>query len=104
MAEIFAVEMRGPNVGDGIKRITITIVDNEGRYQRYPKRPSYSLEELFFSESMDTLQLLSILDDMDLLHVTEDNRYLLPEKLPEEGPEIDSSDSLVLRSRTISCV
>ena len=32
--EMFAVEIRGPNVGDGIKRITVTIVDNERKYQR----------------------------------------------------------------------
>ena len=31
MAEIFAVEMRGPNVGDGITLVNITIVDNEGK-------------------------------------------------------------------------
>ena len=27
----FAVAMRGPNVGDGIKRVDITLVDNEGK-------------------------------------------------------------------------
>ena len=32
--EMFAVEIRGPNVGDGIKSVTITIVDNERKYQR----------------------------------------------------------------------
>ena len=31
MEETFGVEMRGPNVGDGITLVNITIVDNEGK-------------------------------------------------------------------------
>ena len=29
----FAVEMRGPNVGDGITRVNITIIDHERKYK-----------------------------------------------------------------------
>ena len=60
----------------------------------------------FFPDNMEISQLFAILDDMDLVHRTEDNRYLLPGKLPETSPEVDWSprDGFEMRGRTIACM
>ncbi|XP_072044371.1 death-associated protein kinase dapk-1-like [Amphiura filiformis] len=55
-----------------------------------PNQSFYSLPELreFFTEKMDTTQLLALLNHMDLVHETEDGRFLLPGKLPLHGKEV----------------
>ena len=69
---------------------------------------SYSEDELreFFPDNMEISQLFDILDDMDLVHRTENDRYLLPGKLPETSPEVDWSprDGFEMRGRTIACM
>ncbi|XP_072020237.1 death-associated protein kinase dapk-1-like [Amphiura filiformis] len=56
-----------------------------------PDQPYYTLEELraFFMKKIDTPRLLAILDLMGLVHETEDQKYLLPGKLPSEGSEVE---------------
>ena len=73
-----------------------------------PDRSSYSKDELcsFFPDDIESSQLLAILDDMDLVHRTGDDRYLLPGKLPETSPEVDWSPrhGFEMRGRTIACM
>ncbi|XP_072043296.1 death-associated protein kinase dapk-1-like [Amphiura filiformis] len=55
-----------------------------------PNQSFYSLAELreFFTDKMNTTQLLDLLKHMDLVHETEDGSYLLPGKLPLSGKEV----------------
>ena len=60
------------------------------QFKTLPNKHLYSQQELrdFFTEKMDVDQLLALLNHMDLVHETEDKKYLLPGKLPDHGPEI----------------
>ena len=55
---------------------------------------------------MDAVQLLSLLDHMDLVHTTADGTYLMPGKLPTDGPEIDWDTQQVfdVKGKSIECV
>ena len=62
----------------------------DSQLKTLPKQHLYSQKELseFFTEKMDVDQLLALLNHMDLVHVTEEKKFLLPGKLPDHGPKI----------------
>ena len=78
------------------------------QFQPLPNKPYYTLQELqdFFPKQMDTVQLLGLLDHMDLVHTTADGRYLMPGKLPTDGPEIDwdTQQAFDVKGKSIECV
>ena len=77
------------------------------QFKTLPNQLLYSQQELrdFFTEKMDVDQLLSLLNHMDLVHETEDKKYLLPGKLPDYGPEIvvNPGDGYEVKGISIEC-
>ena len=80
----------------------------QGQFTTLPNQAYYTLEQLrdFFTKKMDTTQLLALLDHMDLVHVTPDQRYLLPGKLPESDVHIEweADEAHDVKGISIECV
>ncbi|XP_072020301.1 uncharacterized protein [Amphiura filiformis] len=79
----------------------------ETQFPVLPNKTQYSLEELsaYFTDEIDTLQLLGLLGHMDLVHKTKDNMYLWPGKLPKDTPEIVwEAENTYVRGKSIECV
>ncbi|XP_072043046.1 uncharacterized protein [Amphiura filiformis] len=72
-----------------------------------PNQALYSLSELreFFTDKLDTSQLLALLNHMDLVHETEEGLFLMPGKLPLQGKEVtwDVHEACDVKGVSIEC-
>ena len=67
----------------------------------------YTLSELqeIFTEEIEGTRLLALLDDMDLVHKTNDGKFLIPGKLPEKAEEVkwNVQDAYLVKGISIRC-
>ena len=65
--------------------------DFAAQFHPLPNKPCCTLLKLpdFIPKEMDIVQLQTLLYHLDLVHGTAESRFLMPEKLPTDDPEID---------------